>query len=531
MPGLKHMTLNSIELSLFSSRLTAVCDEMGAVLRRAAFSTNIKDRLDYSCAVFDTAGQLCAQAAHIPVHLGSMAFAMQGLVAGTSWSPGDVLIVNDPYLGGTHLPDITLIAPVFLGDSCLGFVANRAHHADIGADSPGSMPISTHLDEEGLVISPVLLVRAGVLHGDTLRDIVAATSRPSQMEGDLAAQLSANRAGAERLLELASGMGTDAYRMGLAAVNDYAERLAASEMRAIPDGCYRFRDVMDDDGLGTTDIPIEVTLWVNRGQINVDFAGTAAQVAGNINCPMSVAAAAVFYVFRCLMPAHTPACAGSFRMIHLSAPPACLVNAQRPAAVAAGNVETSSRIVDVIMGALAQALPGRIPAASQGTMNNLAMGARAGEYCWDYYETMGGGTGAGSREAGLDATQSHMTNTLNTPIEVLEMEFPLRVHRYQIRSGSGGAGNHRGGDGLLREFEFLAPATVTLLTERRCHPPWGLQAGAPGQCGENRRNGVLLPGKISAEFSTGERLTVSTPGGGGWGAVTADSSASELKQD
>ena len=525
------MTLNSIELSLFSSRLTAVCDEMGAVLRRAAFSTNIKDRLDFSCAVFDSDGQLCAQAAHIPVHLGSMAFAMQGLVAGTTWSPGDVLIVNDPYLGGTHLPDITLIAPVFLDDRCLGFVVNRAHHADIGADSPGSMPVSTSLDEEGLLISPALLVRAGELHRDTLGKIVAATANPLQMEGDLAAQLSANRAGAERLLGLARSMGTDAYCTGLAAVNDYAERLAASELRAIPDGCYRFRDVMDDDGLGAMDIPIEVALQVNRGEINVNFAGTAHQVAGNINCPLSVAAAAVFYVFRCLMPSHTPACAGSFRAIHLCAPPACLVNAQRPAAVAAGNVETSSRIVDVVMGALAQALPERIPAASQGTMNNLAMGARVGDHCWDYYETMGGGTGAGSRAAGLDATQSHMTNTLNTPIEVLEMEFPLRVHRYAIRSGSGGAGRHRGGNGLLREFEFLAPATVTLLTERRRHPPWGLQAGAPGLCGENHRNEVRLPGKISAEFSPGERLTVATPGGGGWGAVPAVSLAGQLEKD
>ena len=513
------MTLNSIELSLFSSRLTAVCDEMGAVLRRAAFSTNIKDRLDFSCAVFDSDGQLCAQAAHIPVHLGSMAFAMQDLVAGTVWSPGDVLIVNDPYLGGTHLPDITLIAPVFLDDACLGYVANRAHHADIGADSPGSMPISMKLDEEGLVIPPRHLVRAGEPDKEKLQAIVSATANPLQMQGDLAAQLSANRAGGERLVELARSMGLAGYRTGLAAVNDYGERLAASALCCIPDGCYRFRDVMDDDGLGQMDIPIAVTLQVQQGNISVDFTGTAAQVAGNINCPLSVAAAAVFYVFRCLMPVNTPACAGSFRGIHISAPAACLVNAQRPAAVAAGNVETSSRIVDVIMGALAQALPDRIPAASQGTMNNLAMGARTGDDCWDYYETMGGGTGGGYSQPGLDATQSHMTNTLNTPIEVLEMEFPLRIRCYQIRSGSGGAGKHCGGDGLLREFEFLAATTVTLLTERRRHPPWGLHAGTPGQPGENRRNGQLLPAKISREFSAGECLMVCTPGGGGWGAT------------
>jgi N-methylhydantoinase B len=512
--------MNAIELSLFSSRLTAACDEMGAVLRRAAFSTNIKDRLDFSCAVFDAEGQLCAQAAHIPVHLGSMAFAMQGLVTGTDWAPGDVLIVNDPFLGGTHLPDITLIAPLFLDATCLGFVANRAHHADIGADSPGSMPISQSLYEEGLVIPPVHLVRGGEICAAQLQEIIAATVNPLQMRGDLAAQMSANRTGEERLVELARVMSADGYRAGLVAVNDYGERLAASVLTTIPDGCYRYRDVMDDDGLGQVDIPVEVALVVKTGRVSVDFAGTAAQVNGNINCPLSVAAAAVFYVFRCLMPAITPACAGSFRAIRLSAPPGCLVNAQRPAAVAAGNVETSSRIVDAVMGALAQALPELIPAASQGTMNNLAMGSREGGDCWDYYETMGGGTGGGYRQAGLDAIQSHMTNTLNTPIEVMEMEFPLRVLRYQIRSGSGGAGQHPGGNGLLREIEFLANTSVTLLTERRRHAPWGLMGGAAGQPGYNRRNQQELPAKTSCEFLSGERLVICTPGGGGWGTVS-----------
>ncbi len=514
------MALNAIELSLFASRLTAVCDEMGAVLQRAAFSTNIKDRLDFSCAVFDVDGQLCAQAAHIPVHLGSMAFAMQQLVAGTCWAAGDVLIVNDPYLGGTHLPDLTLISPVFIEQHCIGYIANRAHHADIGADTPGSMPISHQLDEEGLVIAPTWLLRAGELQADTMQNILAVMANPQQMQGDLAAQLSANRTGEKRVLELASSMGVDDYATGLMAVNDYGARLAASVLKAIPDGCYRFADVMDDDGLGQLDIPIVVSITIEAGQVVVDFDGTASQVAGNINCPLSVAAAAVFYVFRCLMPAQTPACAGSFRNIQLSAPAACLVNAQRPAAVAAGNVETSSRIVDVVMGALAQALPEQIPAASQGTMNNLAMGTREGETCWDYYETMGGGTGAGSIRAGLDATQSHMTNTLNTPIEVLEMAFPLRVNRYQIRYDSGGKGLHQGGDGLLREFEFLAETTVTLLTERRRLQPWGLQGGEPGAIGMNQRNGQPLPGKVSMQFSRGDRLTVATPGGGGWGNET-----------
>jgi len=469
--------MKTIELSLFSSRLTAVCDEMGAVLQRSAFSTNIKDRLDFSCAVFGPEGELCAQAAHIPVHLGSMAFAMRDLVAGTDWVPGDVLIVNDPFLGGTHLPDVTLITPVYTADVLIGFVANRAHHADIGADTPGSMPISRSLGEEGIVIPPTHLVRAGQAVAGVMQQIVDATASPVQMKGDLAAQLSANRAGDQRLAELAQAMGLAEFLAGLAAVNDYGARLAEKALTALPDGCYHFRDVMDDDGLGQQDIPIAVTICISDGNVDVDFDGTAPQVEGNINCPLSVTAAGVFYVFRCLMPAHTPACAGSFRNIRLSAPVGCLVNAKRPAAVAAGNVETSSRIVDVVMGALAQALPDTIPAASQGTMNNLAMGARSGTFPWDYYETIGGGMGGGSRQAGLSATQSHMTNTLNTPIEVLEMEFPLRVNRYQIRSGSGGQGIHRGGDGLLRDFEFLAPAVVTLLTERRRRQPWGLSAG------------------------------------------------------
>jgi N-methylhydantoinase B len=512
--------VNAIELSLFCSQLNAICDEMGAVLRRAALSTNIKDRLDFSCAVFDAAGELCAQAAHIPVHLGSMAFAMRGLVRGMHWVPGDMVIVNDPYQGGTHLPDVTVIAPVFVADRCLGFVANRAHHADIGAHTPGSMPVSTNLDEEGLVIAPQHLLQGGRMNAALLQEITAATAGPAQMRADLAAQISANRCGVQRLTELVEATGPARFHQGLEAVNGYGERLARQALGAIPDGVYRFADCMDDDGAGQSDIPIAVTLHVAHGVIDVDFAGTAAQVPGNINCPLPVTAAAVLYVFRCLMPAQTPACAGSFRTIRLQAPVGSLVNAQRPAAVAAGNVETSSRIVDAVIGALAQALPERMPAASQGTMNNLAMGTRTATSSWDYYETIGGGAGAGPLQPGQSAIQSHMTNTLNTPIEVLELEYPLRITRYELRSGSGGAGSQRGGDGLLREYRFLAPATVTLLTERRRHAPWGLQGGAAGRCGENRLNGERLPAKVSFTAEAGDRLAIRTPGGGGWGGVS-----------
>jgi N-methylhydantoinase B len=429
-----------------------------------------------------------------------------------------MLIVNDPFLGGTHLPDVTLIAPVHVAGRLVAFVANRAHHADIGAHSPGSMPVSCRLEEEGMVIPPMRLLHRGRIDGEGLAAITDATANPRQMQGDLAAQISANRTGCRRLAELVRGMGDAAFLAGLDAVNEYGARLARHALRDIPDGSYHFRDVMDDDGMGNRDIPIAVNVRVDAGRVEVDFSGTAAQVRGNINCPLPVTAAGVYYVFRCLMPGHTPACAGSLQAIRLRAPPGCLLNARRPAAVAAGNVETSSRVVDVVMGALAQALPERIPAASQGTMNNLAMGAHTGARVWDYYETIAGGMGAGFRHDGLSATQSHMTNTLNTPIEVLEMNYPLRLPRYSLRDHSGGAGWHRGGDGVVREYLFLEPATVTLIGERRRHGPWGLAGGRGGAAGENWKDGARLPAKTGFAVAAGERLRICTPGGGGWGS-------------
>jgi N-methylhydantoinase B len=513
------VTLDAIELNIFASRLSAVCAEMGAVLQRTAFSPNIRDRLDFSCAVFDAGGELCAQAAHIPVHLGSMAYAMRDIVAAIEWQDGDMVMVNDPFLGGTHLPDITLIAPLFYQGKLQAFVANRAHHADIGAETPGSMPLSRHLDEEGLVIPPTHLVVDDVIDQAVLTSIFSVIRSGETGRGDFAAQVSANRNGLLRLGAQVSEMGVESFHVALADLNNYAERLARSTLDAIPDGEYRFTDVMDDDGLGHDDVPIQVSLQIKHHQVRVDFTGTAPQVEGNINCPLSVAAAAVFYVFRCLMPSQTPACAGSFRPITLYAPAGCLLNARRPAAVAAGNVETSTRVVDVVMGALAQAIPGRIPAASQGSMNNLAMGHASKADGWDYYETMGGGMGAGSRCNGLSAVQTHMTNTLNTPIEVLESIYPVRITRYAVREGSGGAGQYRGGDGLIREFGFLQPATITLLTERRRHAPWGLAGGEAGMSGRNLLNGVPLPGKVSLGVKAGDTLTIETPGGGGWGAV------------
>ena len=507
--------VDAIELGVFSCRLEAVCDEMGAVLKHAAFSPNIKDRLDYSCAVFDQHGELCAQAAHIPVHLGSMAYAMADIVEHLHWRPGDMVVLNDPFLGGTHLPDVTLIAPFFAGGRLRGFAVNRAHHANIGADAPGSMPLSRHIDEEGVLLSPVHLMVQGEYQAEVVQRLVQLESGgQGELGGDFQAQVSANRVGVQRLQRLIDDSGDHAFCASLKALNSYAERLARSEFALIPDGVWCFSDLMDDDGAGTEDVVIAVAVTIAGSDICVDFAGTALQVPGNINCPLAVAAAAVYYVFRCLLPDYAPACAGLFRPITLRAQRGSLVNAVYPAAVVAGNVETSTRIVDAVLGALAPALPRRIPAASHGSMNNIAVGSR-GQRRWNYYETVGGGMGASALGPGLSGVQTHMTNTFNTPIESLEAHYPLRVVRYQVRTGSGGTGTHRGGDGLVRELEFLAPAELCLRSERRRHRPWGL-GGESGQAGENRLNGELLPAKCALSVRAGDRLSVATAGGGGW---------------
>ncbi|PCH61756.1 MAG: 5-oxoprolinase [SAR86 cluster bacterium] len=521
--------MNPIELNLFANRVCAICDEMGIVLRRTAFSPNIKDRLDFSCAVFSATGELVGQAAHIPVHLGSMAYAMAQIIADRDWQSGDMLVLNDPYLGGTHLPDVTLISPVFFASktphegagSLIGFVANRAHHANIGCDTPGSMPISTDLSEEGLLIAPQLILRAGQLQKPVLT--LLGLDSVNALSGDFAAQIGTNNLGAQRLQEFIASMGLAQYKQGMIELNDYAERLAASTLSKIPQGEYHFKDYLDDDGCGNEDIVLDLCLRVDAEEIVLDFSNSADQVTGNLNCPASVAAAAAYYALRCLMPSQTPVCAGSFRRIKLITRPGSIVDAIRPAAVAAGNVETSTRLVDVIFGALAQVLPTQIPAASQGSMNNVAMGHidKRNNSRWDYYETIAGGIGAGPNHAGLNACHSHMTNTLNTPIESLETHYPLRVRRYALRRGSGGAGMHVGGDGVIREYEFLEDAQFSLLTERRKSQPWGLAKGQAGAKGCNRLNGKALPSKCTLQVKAGDRLEISSPGGGGFGEIPA----------
>lgn len=511
--------MDSIALSLFVKRLSSICGEMGATLRRAALSPNIKDRLDYSCALFDARGELCAQAAHIPVHLGSMAFAMRGIVSQVDWQAGDMIIVNDPYLGGTHLPDVTVVAPLFVDGMCVAFVANRAHHADIGCVRPGSMPLSRTLNEEGLVLAPRHLLRAGVADAEMHALLAARLRNPQATLADLAAQISSNRIGLERLGALHESLGAAAFASGLGEVNDYAEALARSALQNLPAGTYHYEDTLDGDGIVAGPVRLKVAVTLGGGRAQVDFSGSAAQVAGNVNCPLAVTAAAVYYVFYSLMSRDTPPCAGSLRPLDIVAPSGSVLNAVRPAAVAAGNCETSQRIVDVLLGALAQALPRALPAASNGSMNNVAMGGAG----WDYYETIGGGTGAHAGGAGLDAVHSHMTNTLNTPVEVLEMNYPLRIRRYAIRRGSGGAGRHRGGNGIERCYEFLADASVTVLSERRDTAPWGLAGGDAGACGRNALNDTPLAGKCELDLTAGARLSIMSAGGGGWGQAESPS--------
>ena len=515
--------MNPIELKLFSSRVSAICDEMGLVLKRTAFSPNIKDRLDFSCALFGPRGELFAQAAHIPVHLGSMAFAMGNLVQEQQWQRGDMLVLNDPYLGGTHLPDVTLIAPVFISDHdgaadfLAGFVANRAHHANIGCDTPGSMPVSQRLDEEGIIIPPTFLYRGGNLQQNCLDTL----QLPGPgISGDFAAQAGANQVGVERLSSLLQKTGVSYYLDGMRELNEYADRISSATLAKLQRGTYSFQDFLDGDGFSEGQIPLSVQLTIRSGEVFLDFSESSDMVPGNLNCPESVVAAAAYYCFRCLMPDEAPVCEGLFRRIRLKTRPGSILNARRPAAVAAGNVETSTRLVDLVFGALAQALPNQIPAASQGTMNNIAMGRidEATGARWDYYETLAGGCGGGPRYPGLDCAHSHMTNTLNTPVESLEMHYPLRVRQYAVRRGSGGAGEHRGGDGVVREYEFLEPAQLSLLTERRLTLPWGLAGGEAGAAGSNLLNGEELPAKCSLAVKAGDRLLVRTPGGGGYGA-------------
>jgi len=519
------MEVNPILLQVFRNRFVAIAEEMGVTLGRTAFSPNIKERRDYSCALFDDSGDMVAQAAHIPVHLGSMPLSVKAAIDTIGMKDGDMVMLNDPFAGGTHLPDITLVAPVFVDghDRPAFYVANRAHHSDVGGMTPGSMPVSTSIFQEGLIIPPTKIVSKGEIDRNLFSLLLRNVRTPQEREGDFSAQLMANLTGVERCKQLVGKYGLRQTRDYAGYLNDYAEKMLRRTIAAIPDGSYQFEDRLDSDGFSNEPVPLKLCLKISGDSAELDFRGCAPQVQGSVNAVFAITLSAVLYCFRCLIKTDVPTNAGIVRPLSLLTEPGTVVDARFPAAVAGGNVETSQRIVDLVLGALAQAIPERIPAASQGTMNNTTIGGidpRSGQ-AFSYYETLAGGCGATSNQDGASAVHSHMTNTLNTPVEALEYAYPFRVTRYSLRPESGGKGMHCGGDGLIREIELLAEAEVTVLTERRSTAPYGLVGGADGEMGKNQlvttEGTKPLPGKITSRLQAGEKLRIETPGGGGWG--------------
>ena len=561
------MTFDPTTLEIYRALYTSVAEEMGIALRRTAFSPNIKERRDYSCAVFDCTGRVIAQGDHMPVHLGSMPMAVAAALREIELQPGDVVALNDPYAGGTHLPDVTLVSGVWgsaggkgekgkngkgkKGKSDRGetvrtstlsrfpllpsypfppfppmfYVANRAHHADIGGATPGSMGLATDIYGEGLRIPPVRLVRNGELDNDMMRLLMANVRGEHERRGDFQAQIGSLKTGTRRLLEIIERRGVKEATDYAAHLIAYSARLMRQAIKAIPDGVFAADDQLDDDGIGDDPVPLRVRVTIRGERASVDFTGSAPQVAGAINAVEAITVSAVSYVFRCLLRGDVPASAGLMEPITVIVPGGTVVNAVHPASVAGGNVETSQRIVDVLFKALSQALPDRIPAASQGTMNNLTMGGidmRTGKE-FSYYETVAGGMGARPEREGMSAVHTHMTNSLNTPAEALEYAYPLRVREYRIREGSGGMGKHNGGDGVIREIETLVPARMSLLSDRRKTAPYGLQGGGDGAVGKASiiSEGETRPisAKGSWNLSAGDRVRIETPGGGGFGSA------------
>ncbi len=544
-----------IELEVFKNLYHSIAEEMGAALRRTSFSPNIKERRDYSCAVFDNQGQVIAMGDHMPVHLGSMPMSVAAAIRECSLEPGDVVMLNDPFRGGTHLPDITLVMPAYVAktrrqsfpatsDQRLAtvpdfYVASRAHHSDVGGTYPGSMGPCREIYQEGFRIPPVKIMRGGRIVPDVLALLLNNVRTPEEREGDLGAQIAACQTGAQRLKEVCSRYGLARTRKAAADLLDYSEELMRAFLSSVPAGKYEAEDFLDNDGIEDKPVRIAATIHVPRSSttamrtakrerrtanLTIDFTGSNPQVQGAINAVEAITYSACFYVFRCLLHEDVPATAGLMRPIRVIAPLGTVVNAKPPAAVAGGNVETSQRIVDVLLKALAQAIPDRIPAAASGTMNNLTIGGldpRTGEP-FAYYETVAGGMGARPTKDGVSGVHTHMTNSLNTPAEALEHAYPLRLRQYSFRSASGGSGLHAGGDGIAREIEALTDAQVTLLADRRTRGPYGLagaSAGAPGRTVILRHDGSEeeLAGKTSVRLRAGERVRVETPGGGGWG--------------
>jgi N-methylhydantoinase B len=523
------MSVDPIRLEIFKNLYHSVAEEMGAALRRSAFSPNIKERRDYSCAVFDAEGEVLAMGDHMPVHLGSMPRSVQAALEAFPLGPGDVAVLNDPYAGGTHLPDLTLVMPVFAARARtpLFYVANRAHHADIGGAHAGSMGLSREIFEEGLRVPPVKIMEKDRIVRDVMALLLTNVRTPREREGDLTAQIAACRIGERRLIGMAEKYGRREVLAYGRHLLDYSARMMAATIAAIPDGVYRAEDFLDDDGVTEEPLRIAVAIHIRGKNAEVDFTGSAPQCAGSVNAVAAITESAVFYVFRCLLDEEVPATSGLMRTVRVIAPQGTVVNARPPAAVAGGNVETSQRIVDTLLKALARAIPARIPAASQGTMNNLTFGGfdpRHGGAPFAYYETIAGGTGGGPGHAGNHGTHSHMTNTLNTPVEVLEHVYPVRIHQYSLRESSAGRGKFPGGNGLIREIEALTEVQAAILSDRRKMPPYGLKGGSPGRAGKNELivQGCMqrLPSKCTFRVPSGGMIRIETPGGGGWGKAT-----------
>jgi N-methylhydantoinase B len=504
--------LDPVTLSVLASALSGAAEEMGAVLIRGAYSSNIKERRDCSTALFDARGRMVAQAEHIPVHLGAMPEAVAAVMERDP-EPGDVYALNDPYSGGTHLPDITLVSPVAHEGGIIGYAVTRAHHSDVGGMSPGSMPSnSREIYQEGIIIPPVRLVHRDEYVDEILDLILANVRTPDLRRGDLRAQIAANRLAETRLTELIERRGRDTVLTAFEEVIAYTERRTREAIRELPDGEYSAESEIEGDGATDEDIPIKVTVTIEDDEIYIDFSGTSGAVAGNVNCPLAVTRSACYFALRVLLPGDVPANAGTYAPLAIHAPEGSLVNAESPSAVVAGNVETSQRVADTIVAAFSEAT--ELVAGGQGTMNNLIIGG-SGNGGWTYYETIGGGQGASQDADGPSGVHVGMSNTLNTPIEALELEYPMRVERYELRYGAGGAGAHRGGDGIARSVRVLEPASLSLLTDRRRHGPHGLNGGEPGAPGRNLLNDEELPSKASRELEEDDVVTIETPGGGG----------------
>jgi N-methylhydantoinase B len=526
--------IDPVTLEVLRNALESIADEMGAVLRRTSFSPNIKERMDASCAVFDAAAQLVAQAEHVPVHLGSMLRAVKATVEAVGRvDEGDIVIVNDPFTGGSHLPDITIVAPVHLDSAHLGYVATRAHHADVGGMEPGSMPgKSREIYQEGLVIPAVKLYRRGELQEDVLRLILANVRTPTERRGDLNAQLAALRVGQQRLVELARRYGPDLVTAGFDAILDYAERRMRARLAELPAGTYRGEDFLDDDGWSDEPVRVAVAITVSPEKLVLDYTGSSPQRAGNINAVAPMTYSASFFAIKILTDPEIPVNAGTFRSVELKIPEGSFLASRTPAAVCAGNTETTQRIADTVLKVCAQFAPERVPAASQGTMNTIAIGGRDPRGAdpqgrpYSYIETIGGGQGGRPMGPGDDGIQCNMTNTMNTPVEALEITYPLRVERYELREGSAGNGKHRGGNGLVRAIRILDHETrVSLQCERRRFAPYGLHGGADAKPGRNaviRADGAIeeVPGKASLSLGPDDVVVVETPGGGGWGQAS-----------